>query len=270
MVKLGVINDVHLVLPDAPPLHWHNPYPLESAEERLRLGVRHLVEAGVDAIAVLGDLTHSGDAANVDRVLAELSGAGVPVWIAPGNHDLIEGGSSLPASRGAIAVAPWAAADLGSVPVFGVEIVRDAGYRAVGLDALTPRGDGPAIVLSHFPVLSLSERLAEAELADAGNLTNVDDLRRAVEGLGGPTLVLHAHLHVRATSTAGNVLQLSAAALIEAPYEVAVIDVELTGERPTVRRTVTSVWPITEERLPTLAPDDEAWAFSDGAWRPAE
>lgn len=265
-----MINDVHLVPPGAPPQRWHNPYPSETAAERLQLGVRHLVDAGVEAIAALGDLTDIGDAANVERILAELAGAGVPVWIVPGNHDLTDVGSSLPASSGAVTVAPWAAADLGSVPVFGVEIMRDAGYRAVGLDALTPRGDGPAIVLSHFPVLSLSALLAEAELADAGNLANVDDLRRAVESLGGPTLVLHAHLHVRATSTAGNVLQLSAAALIEAPYEVAVIDLELTGERPTVRRTATSVWPITEERLPTLAPDHEAWAFSDGAWRPAE
>ncbi|MCC6790392.1 MAG: metallophosphoesterase [Thermomicrobiales bacterium] len=270
-MKVGVISEVHLVPPGSPRLQWHNPFAQESAARYLALAVQRLSDAGVDAIAVLGDITHFGERAYVEQALGVLAEPGIPVWIVPGNHDLTSDGSSLASEQETISIAPWQAARFDGAPLYGVAIERGldgVGYRATGLDGFAPNGAGPAVVLSHFPVISMRDRLAEAELADAGDLKNVADLHQAVAGMGRPTIVVHGHLHVRATTVAGMLLQLSCAALIEAPYEISIVTFDPAGAAPTVRRTVESVVPVDAERLPVLSPADETWRFREGAWRP--
>ena len=53
----------------------------------------------------------------------------------------------------------------------------------------------------------------------------------ALERRRAPTVVLSGHIHARDALTAGPVLQLTQAALIEAPYEASVVRVAVTGDR---------------------------------------
>ena len=83
-------------------------------------------------------------------------------------------------------------------------------------------------MVSHFPVLSREARLRERGLKYAGDLTNVGALHRRVAGRQ-PVVVLSGHIHARETHAEGNVLQLSAGALIEPPHEIAIVDASPGG-----------------------------------------
>src|SRR5687767_4173244 len=94
-MRLGIVTDVHLCPPGAPPGAWHNPYDLESMPRRLTLALERLVAEGVEAIAMLGDLTSSADADSVNRGLGILAESPAPIRFVPGNHDAEAGGVEL-------------------------------------------------------------------------------------------------------------------------------------------------------------------------------
>jgi hypothetical protein len=79
-------------------------------------------------------------------------------------------------------------------------------------------------------------------------------------------VVLSGHLHLRAVTTEANVLQLSFAALVEPPYEVAAV--ELDTERPSVAYRCASVIPSDADRIPVLDPAEGSWSFASesGSW----
>jgi hypothetical protein len=81
-----------------------------------------------------------------------------------------------------------------------------------------------------------------------------------------PTVVLSGHLHLRGVVTDGAVLQIAFAALIEAPYDVAVVEI---SEGLAVSYQCASVQPIGVERVPVLAPPTArfAWDASQATWQ---
>jgi hypothetical protein len=153
----------------------------------------------------------------------------------------------------------------------GVAIEREAeagSFRWTGSGPLT--GDEPAsVVVSHFPVLSRAGRLGERGLAYAGDLTNRHALHERLLG-ARPVVVLCGHIHARDSHAGANVLQLSAGALVEAPYEVAIVDVVAARAEVRVRRRVHALGPPAAGPGPVLAPADETWAFVAGGWRVVE
>ncbi len=79
--------------------------------------------------------------------------------------------------------------------------------------------------------------------------------------------MLSGHIHARETHARGNLLQLSAGALVEAPYEAAVVDLLVGRAEVRVRRRARSLGPPPVWRDPVLAPDDEAWTYRAGERR---
>jgi predicted phosphodiesterase len=240
--RLGVISDLHWVAGPPPEASWHNPFDFAGLPERLDRALRLFADERVDAVVVPGDLTHLGDPASTEAVARRLAkGARGPVLAVAGNHD----GHLEPAEE-----------LVAGVRVAGVAIEGDdAGFRWNGA---TLRAD---VLVSHFPVLSRAERLEAHGLAYPADLLNRDDL---LEHLGRPVLVLSGHIHARESHAEGRVLQLSAGALVEAPYEAAIVDVH-TSPAFRVRRRVHLLGP-PAARDPVLAPADETWDF-DGGWR---
>jgi hypothetical protein len=125
------------------------------------------------------------------------------------------------------------------------------------------------VVASHFPVISRARRFAETGLRYPRGLANRAELCERLSGKA-PVVVLCGHLHGRDSHASGNVLQLCTGALVEAPYEAAIVEVTGSDERARVRRHAESLGPPPAGPDPVLAPADESWIFDGAAWRPAE
>ena len=278
VLRLGVIADPHLALERIEDASWHNPYRLADAHERLDAALAHPLLGGVDAVVILGDLAHFGDRTSVRYVVDAVANDDRPAILLSGNHDVLTPGVRLEdevRARGAThVVSPLASVpDAPAVKVFAA---AGAGLAVHEVTALTERGPQPFDVhgsrladvdqptsidvwLTHFPLLSFEDRCREAQLLYSAHLDQLAPPPRALPASSGPVVVLSGHLHVRATTTEANVLQLAFAALVEAPYEVAVV--ELDTERASVAYRCASVVPSDAARLPVLDPAEARFAF---------
>jgi hypothetical protein len=157
---------------------------------------------------------------------------------------------------------PLTAIEVAGERIAGVAIERggDDAFRWVGEPET-----GTAVVVSHFPVLSREERLTSRGFKYAGDLANRAKLEKRVAG-DGPVVVLSGHIHAREAHASGAVLQLSAGALIEAPHEIAIVDVE----RGSARRRVSVLGQRVAPHDPVFAPADETWTFAAGEWQRSE
>jgi predicted phosphodiesterase len=235
--RAGVITDVHLAPEGSPPGAWHNPYDFAGAESRLAAALELFAEEDVDAVFVLGDVAHYGDPPSFARVERTLASSPAPTWIAPGNHDLLE---ALPAF-------------MTSPPADGRITVLTPGD--VDLDL----GDGLAIVLSHYPLVSRQAELTARGLKYAGDLSNRAELLATLKRRPGPTVVFSGHLHVRDSAADGPVLQLLFPATIEHPYECAIV--ELEGRE--IRRRAIALHTTPAVSDPLLSAERETWLYSE-------
>lgn len=273
---IGVISDIHLSPPGTPPDGWHNPYPLGQAREMLARAIARCAGEDVDAVVLLGDLTHTGDLASLATVIAETATLDRPVHVLPGNHDFAfpprevravaerNGGARL-----TYAPAAFAVADGLHATTTMLELRSGSGFHAADLPRV-PR-DAALVVFTHFPALPTRERVRAWGLRHAGDLANRAALAATLAVRERPTIVVHGHLHVRDAHATGAVLQLGCAALIEPPHELAVIEIaHETGGELTVRRRAESVAAFAPElRLPVMAPETQTWRYADGAWATA-
>ncbi len=281
-MRFGIITDVHLASAGAGSLSWHNAYAMADVVTRFRDALARCVAAEVDAIAVLGDLSNDGDDASLDDGVRLAAASGRPVWLVPGNHDVIARADALATAIARVGAGTVRLAPPGGVPLGGG--VRLAGLAALTCDRLTKDttvraaaplpvpawGDDLVLLLAHYPLLSLAERATDAGLKYAGDLADLDALATPLRRRATPTVVAHGHLHLRDASSVGRVLQISCAALIEPPFEVTLLDIARYGGRATARRASTPVAPSPDVRLPVLAPPDGAWMFEAGAWHAIE
>jgi hypothetical protein len=278
-MRLGVITDTHLAPVGTPSISWHSPLLFDDAGERYARGLRTLEERGAEAIVVLGDLTHFGDEASFDDFLGLSAAVGVPLIAITGNHDVVpelEGfarGLARTATGVIRAEGPEPAAVIGGIPLLGVGVEATTladgtapdeleRYRTTGHPVVT----GPSIVLSHYPVLSLEQRCADLGVRYAGDLIDRAELERAVRGDDFPTVVLNGHLHLRAAQTSGTLFQFTFGALIESPFDVAMLELDLQPGRGELR--IEQLGPLVESPV-ALAPRDVAYRFDGAAWTPA-
>lgn len=274
-MRLGILTDIHLSPPGSPPAAWYNPYQFDTVRERLAQAIRFLEVEGVDRFAVLGDLTHHGDEPSLQEAIAILATANVPVWILPGNHDLTSG---ITPFTGAID-----AAGGGTVIAIGSEPVPlDSAWRVAGLPIERNRdgggfmaspapepdswGDGPVLLLSHFPVLSLQQPCANANLKYAGDLHNAGHVATSLVDRAAPTLVINGHLHIRHTDVRGSVLQAACGAQVESLFEATVIDIRM-WEDGRVTWNATPIQPVWPGVSPALAESAQAWTWDGVGWR---
>ncbi|WP_415854406.1 metallophosphoesterase family protein [Sinomonas sp. G460-2] len=271
-MRIGVITDTHLAPAGTEHFPWHTELQFETAAARYAGALRTLRRHGPDVLVVLGDLTHFGDGPSVkdffDITVAE---AFCPILLVPGNHDippsrdsLADAFDTLPTGRHRIVDAVRASLTASGIPIHGVGLTpgeTEGEYAGTRI----PAPDQFAVVLSHYPILTLEEECAAAGLQYAGDLINRADLERALHSSGCPTVAFTGHLHVRAAKASGNILQIAFGALIEAPFDVAYVDIERnTPDGPTVR--VQQLAPATAARA---ALTDPTSSYSYGKeWTP--
>jgi DNA repair exonuclease SbcCD nuclease subunit len=272
-VRLAILSDLHWTQTPAARASWHNVYDFAGLADRLGRARAVGERARVDAVIACGDLTHAGDEASARAALERLSARALrPVLVVAGNHDCLERDDQLArCATGRCAMLTTAGVEVGGVRVAGVGIEHDAdadAFRWTG-DGELAAGERPLVVASHFPVVSRAERLAERGLAYPGDLANRHALEERLTG-AGPVVVLSGHIHARDSHAHGSLLQLSAGALVEAPYEVAIVDVVAASPGIRVRRRALVLGPAEARHDPVLAPDDETWALGAGGWRRTE
>lgn len=228
-MRLGVVTDVHIAPDYAAPISWHSPLLLETAGARYTEALRLLSEQSVDAVVLLGDLTHLGDAPSCDELVRLSDATPAPMLWVLGNHDVVPSTTAIAEAlerRGPDAPARLAGAaahSVAGIPVYGVGIEPGEGTE-VYVAREIPVPAETSIVLTHFPVVSRAEEFAERGVRYAGDLENRAEVERALAG--HPTLVLCGHLHTRGVVLAGDTLQVSFGALVEEPFDVAVLDVD--------------------------------------------
>ena len=80
-LRLGILADPHLVPDD---------HATDGDMARYRSALRRCIREGVDGLALLGDLSWSGDDASLEAGLRLAARTGLAVWAVSGNHDLGE------------------------------------------------------------------------------------------------------------------------------------------------------------------------------------
>lgn len=299
MTRLGLVSDVHwMAEPPATASGWHGTgAELAGALDRLSLALDRFAEHDVDAIALAGDLAHHGDVDSLAQVLAACAHASAPVLVVAGNHDVdgdadrlaraheqaVVPARSLAAAatgetrhrvadeRPAVTLATPAGETQAGIRVAGVHVGETAGWFGARLRELPDPaawGDEPLVLISHYPVLSLAVPVSEQGLPYPGDLLDRRELADPLIARPAPTLVIGGHVHARATLVEGPVLQLTGGALVEPPYECALVDVEVPAPGLlAVRRECLRLRDGEGAREPVLAPERETWLFDGRQWR---
>ena len=276
-LRLGVIADPHLALERVEDAAWHNPFRLVDAHERLDGALAHPLLDATDVVVVLGDLAHFGDRTSLRRVVDAVVSAERPAVLLSGNHDVLTPGVRLEdevVDRGAgLVVSPFVCQpEAQAVKAFesagaglAVHEVTELSDRELLPFDVTGRrlasaAGGLDVLLTHFPVLTLEDRCRDAELLYSGHLGILAPPPSVMPAADRPVVVLSGHLHLRGVTTEANVLQLVFAALVEPPYEVAVVEIDVDDE-PSVTYRCASVVEPQGERLPVLDPPSGRWTF---------
>jgi Icc-related predicted phosphoesterase len=270
-----VIAEIHHGEAPAEPVRWHNELALDRTAELLDQAVEVLEGEDLDAIVLLGDLSNLADDASLAHVAQTVAATGRPVYVVPGNHDIDGHPKAVerfrrPLSLSGMVVAPAVVEPDTGIAVALVGLRRDAATNALssaGHPFVTNVMSTPLLVLTHFPLLAMSERLANAGLRHAGDLADRDALCHAVSQFEGPVISVHGHLHVRASEVHGSMLHLSCAALVEPPHEVTLLTIEtgVDGHRAVSRR-ARAVGTSGDMLLPVLSPASERWVWDRNTW----
>jgi hypothetical protein len=261
------------------PASWHNEYHLTDSLDRFAAALAHPLCATADAFAVLGDLVHYGDARSLRAVVDASSSYDKPVLLVSGNHDVLEADVRVTpfvdAKAGANVTSPLARASIAPIAAIvdraGLDLVvhevtavtsrREQPFDVEVVGAAT--GQRPTLLLSHFPIGSLEREARDAALLYSGHLTQLAPL---VVAPMTPTLALSGHQHLRGVAVEGPLLQIVFAALVEAPYDVAVVDVVYDADRLHVEYECASVREIDRAHVPVLAPDRGAFVWTGASW----
>jgi len=309
-VKLGVIADLHWRVAGEAPVRWHADYDFGGLAQRCAATVEALAARGCELLVVAGDLTHDGDRAARDAALDCLLGASpIPVAVVEGNHDVHAERSPLAGradvrdgwvraralageellALGALRAGDdgwgWDDASAEGRAAWGGATGASAGgsstwRAATGTSANGRSHDGApgsaadglaAIVVSHFPLAPHADRLALAGLPCPGELADRAPRFERLAATGVPTVVLSGHVHVRDAIGHDSVLQICVPALVEAPHEAAIVDVDpLTHAVRCTRVRGGDPAPGRGAEPWLLAAADERWTFADGAWSRVE
>lgn len=282
-MRFGIIADAHLrpVGTGFPPaLGFPSvPYEYERSDDivRYRRALGRCVEEGVEVVALLGDLSRIGDAESLETGLKLAARTGRAVWAVSGNHECYGRVDAL-----ARAVR-WIGADnvrlatpLGEVVEGGIRIAgigvtsENRGYTACSDERPDVSGwkDELVVWLSHYPMVSFAEKASAAGLWYGDNdLEDLEETARPLLERRAPTVVISGHMHIRDDLVSEKVLQVACAALMEAPFEITLLDLQIEDGRISVRKESVPIVPSPPDvELPVLSPPRQEWVFEAGEW----
>lgn len=275
-MKLGVLSDIHQQPADAPGGGWFSPYPFHTVGDRLERSLAFLRDQGVDRVAVLGDLSNLGDVASIQIVIEIVAASGIPSWVIPGNHDLMQDAANfdiaLTGSNASTVESP-VGADIWwngwRVIAPAIDQVEGHRYRLATEPNIDAWGNDPVIVLSHFPLAGFGGEAAAAGLKYAGDYHDAESFSARLADRPAPVLAIHGHLHIRNALAVGAVLQASCGSQVDALYEVTVVDFAGWNDG-TITWTSTPIDPVYPDISPALSTPVQAWSWDGVTWTRVE
>jgi hypothetical protein len=164
--------------------------------------------------------------------------------------------------------------ELAGIRVAGVPIVSERGVYSRPREVPAATGQiwpaDPLVVVSHYPLLSQAAFLSSRGHPYPGDLIGAAELAAPLVARDRPAVAISGHIHARISAAEGALLQLTLGALVESPYECAVIDLRLeTDGSAELSRTSHRLARGAAAHDPVFAPDEERWRFDGGTWRPA-
>ncbi len=266
-MRIGVLSDLHCEL-DPKGSRWLNQFESDQLDRRVDEALAWFADERVDLLLLLGDIVQFANVGDLEHVLAHITSiAAMPVAVVNGNHDVRLGDAFADSARThGITLLTEASRVIDRVSLVGVEVER--GQRLPQyLGSLGAIGDGVVtVVASHFPLLSQASRIAAVGVPYAGDIANRAELEDGLARRGGPVVVLSGHTHVRCSSIAGAMLQLTVGALIEPPFDATILEVDPVSI--SVSRHSRRLGPVAPLD-PVFAPDQERWTWTSEGWAAA-
>jgi len=216
-------------------------------------------QRNVDAVAVLGDLVMFEDEASLDAGMEQIAALGKPVLIVPGNHDGTDWQAATGRNLPNQALPGWPTL----VRAMDVRVEQNPERWWTG-DIRLPQ-DGPALVLSHFPLLPSGDYLTAAGFPYAGDAT-WDTSIDSIEQRSDPVVALSGHVHVRYEMSNGALLQLGFAALIEPPHAAAIVEISEHGDALEVTIEHVDIASHDVSLVPIISSSNSTWRFQEGGW----
>jgi predicted phosphodiesterase len=265
MLTVGVLSDVHLNDSADATAAWHNAYDFAGVPRRLHRAAAAFQSAGVDLVCLIGDLAHHGSPGALRPLADALSSLDAPTLLVAGNHDA-GGHEKLVAALPGVESATGAGQLHGDWRVAGVQVAPGGWFGARALDLLDTSAwdEDPVLLLSHFPVLSHAQRLAERGMPYPGDLIDRPAIAQALTARTAPTVVISGHIHARDASCSGSVLQLVQGALVEAPYECSILGLSCDA---VTRRSIELGGPPATGLTPALSELEDRHILESGRWR---
>lgn len=267
-MRLGVLSDLHWSDGVAHAGAWHNPYDFAGLPRRLAEAKERFAAEDVQAVCLLGDLTHHGSQSALSAFARSLGDLEVPIVTVAGNHDAA-GTEALAAALPGVHLADPTGTLIGKVRLAGIHVAPGGWFRArpEAPPAVAAWGEELTVLLSHYPVLSHALRLSSRGMPYPGDLVGRAEIAAALADRSGPTVVLSGHIHARDSLSDGGVLQLTQAAFVEAPYECAIVEIAV-GEQLIVTR---RAYALTGEApqapdLPVFVPANARFAHNATGW----
>jgi predicted phosphodiesterase len=276
-LRVGVLSDLHCSVDPDERASWHNPYDFAGLAARIDSAIAWFAAEDVDRVVLAGDLTHHAHAPALQVVLQRcLRACPQALLVVAGNHDV--GGRTPPedeivgACTPRLALARPAGDRHGDVRLAGVHVERGEGWFHATLrepPAVGAWGEDPVLLISHFPLLSHAVVIAEHGLAHPGDMLDRAAIAQRLIERSAPTVVVSGHVHARVTDARGSVLQLTQAALIEPPFDAAIVELapQPAGGLHVTRRTLRA-GPARAHYEPAFADPDGAWSFDGAGWSP--
>ena len=273
-MKLGIVTDSHLGPGGTRVGAWHSDFYVSDTVTAFRYALQTCVEAGVEGVVLLGDISNSGDDWSVERGVRLAARTVLPVWVVSGNHDCFK---RVEAVKDAVHRVGASNVRLATPDGTMVEEVRAAGVsttmddawvsRAAGRPEVSSWGEEPVVWLTHYPLISFEETTREAGLLYGDELADREEILQSLTERSAPTVVVSGHVHLRVDSIAGPVLQLACAALVEPPFEVSILEVERANGLATVRVENAALVPSLTVRTPTFVPPKREWIYDEEKWQ---
>ncbi|HEY9738249.1 MAG TPA: metallophosphoesterase [Trichocoleus sp.] len=249
--RFAVISDPHIALPET---IWDAPnrfHLVEVSIPALEQILAHLVTLDLDFLLMPGDLTQHGERVNHQWLAQRLSELPFPVYVVPGNHDVI----ARDGQGAAIAFDEFAQIHQefgywdGKTPYYlaqplpGVQVVGlnsnvfadDGALLPMGhldeiqlawLDDILPTLQGDLVlVMLHHNVLEHVPGQAKSPLGRRYLLQNHRALRQRLEQ-AGVRLLFTGHLHVQDVARQGGLCEVLTGSLVSYPHPYRVLEVE--------------------------------------------
>ncbi|MEO0827785.1 MAG: metallophosphoesterase [Cyanobacteria bacterium J06642_9] len=241
--RFGIISDLHIALPHT---IWDIPnrfHLVEVSTHALEQALAHLVQLDLDFLLLPGDLTQHGEGDNHEWLVARLSQLPFPVYVVPGNHDIVQ--AQAQAGRIGLSDFPKRYEKFGygqSAQPYYVETLLP-GVNLIGLnsiafddsgqqlptgwmdeqqldwlaDTLTCLADQFTLVMIHHNVLEHLPQQSKSPLGQRYMLKNADRLLACLQGTGAK-LILTGHLHVQDVARNSEICEITTGSLVSYPH----------------------------------------------------